>query len=228
MRVYWIFKLENISGFFVYRNVGASVPDFTKRKGVPIISVKELPINDEINEKEIRVIGAQSEQLGIMSSADALAQAEKENLDLVMIAPQGKPPVCRIMDYGKYRFEQSKREKDAKKNQKQVELKEVRMSLNIDTNDFNTKVSQAIKFLKGGDKVKVTIRFRRAREMSHMNLGEELMGTFKEACAEYGTSEKPSKLEGKNYAIVLSPKATIPAGKKSKDDSDDSVNKQSE
>lgn len=142
-----------------------------------------------------------------MTSADALAKAEESNLDLVMIAPQGNPPVCRIMDFGKYRFEQSKREKDAKKNQKQSELKEIRMSLNIDTNDFNTKVAHAIKFLQGGDKVKVTIRFRRMRELSHMDLSQDLMKKFKDACSEYGVSEKPSKLEGKNYAVVLSPKA---------------------
>lgn len=158
-----------------------------------------------------------------MSSDDALSLAEKEDLDLCLIAPQGKPPVCRIMDYGKYRFEQSKKDKDQKKNQKQVELKEVRMSLNIDTNDFNTKVNQAIKFLKGGDKVKVTIRFRRAREMSHMGLSEELMGKFKDSCAEYGVCEKPSKLEGKNYAIVLAPKAPVPETKKGKEDEADSA-----
>ena len=191
MRVYWIFKLE-ISQAFLFIECRGSVPDSQKESCH--YQRKRLPINDE-STKEIRVIGAQSEQLGIMSSADALAQAEKENLDLVMIAPQGKPPVCRIMDYGKYRFEQSKREKDAKKNQKQVELKEVRMSLNIDTNDFNTKVSQAIKFLKGGDKVKVTIRFRRAREMSHMNLGEELMA--RQRAARIRTSEKPSNLRAR-------------------------------
>ncbi len=172
-----------------------------------IISAKELLINEEIHEKEVRVIGADNEQLGVMSSDEALTKAEEANLDLVLIAPQGNPPVCRIMDYGKYRFEQSKREKEAKKNQKQVELKEIKMSLNIDTNDFNIKVNQAIKFLKNGDKVKVTIRFRRAREMTHMELGEDLTGKFKDACAEYGAADKPSKLEGKNYAVVLSPKS---------------------
>ena len=126
--------------------------------------------------------------------------------DVVMAAPQAKPPVCKILDYGKYRFEMQKKEKEAKKNQKVVELKEIRLSLNIDTNDFNIKVKNCIKFLQNGDKVKVTIRFRRAREMSHMNLSEELMKKFLDAVSEYGGSEKPSKLEGKNYAIVLSPK----------------------
>ncbi|MGN0700204.1 MAG: translation initiation factor IF-3 [Oscillospiraceae bacterium] len=170
------------------------------------MSTKEQLINEEIREKEVRVISADGEQLGIMSSEDAFAKAVEADLDLVMISPTAKPPVCRIMDYGKYRFEQTKREKEAKKNQKQAEVKEIKMSLNIDTNDFNIKVKNCIKFLQNGDKVKVTIRFRRAREMSHMNLSEDLMKKFLDAVAEYGSSDKPSKLEGKNYAIVLSPK----------------------
>ena len=176
------------------------------RKGVYTISKKDLLINDEIREKEVRVIGADGEQLGVMSSADALQKAEEADLDLVLIAPQGNPPVCRIMNYGKYRFEQSKREKEARKNQKQAELKEIQTSLRIDTNDFNTKVNQAIKFLKNGDKVKLRVRFRGMRELSHMNLGEDLMKKFVEACAEYGTTEKAAVLEGKNYMIVISPK----------------------
>ncbi|MBQ9484255.1 MAG: translation initiation factor IF-3 [Ruminiclostridium sp.] len=179
------------------------------------ISKKDLLINDEIREKEVRVIGAEGEQLGVMSSADALAKAEEANLDLVLIAPQGNPPVCRIMNYGKYRFEQAKREKEARKNQKQAELKEIQMSLNIDTNDFNTKVNQACKFLKNGDKVKLRVRFRRARELTHMNLGEELMKKFVDACAEYGSTEKSAVLEGKNYMIVISPK-TAASPKKAK------------
>lgn len=173
------------------------------------ISAKELLINEEIREKEVRIIGPENEQLGVMSTKDAQAKADELNLDLVLIAPQGVPPVCKIMDYGKFRFEQAKREKEAKKNQKQVELKEVKMSLNIDTNDFNIKAAQACKFLSNGDKVKVTVRFRRARELSHMNLGEELMKRFVAACSEYGSSDKPSKLEGKNYAVVLSPKPSV-------------------
>ena len=170
------------------------------------ISTKEQLINEDIREKEVRVIGSDGEQLGIMSSADALHEAIKADLDLVMISPNAHPPVCRIMDYGKYRFEQTKREKEARKNQKQAEVKEIKMSLNIDTNDFNIKAKNCIKFLQNGDKVKVTIRFRRARELSHMNLGEELMKRFLDAVSEYGSSDKPSKLEGKNYAVVLSPK----------------------
>ena len=189
---------------------------FAFRKGVYTISTKELLINDEIHEKEVRVIGDDGEQLGVMSSDEALARAEEAELDLVLIAPQGNPPVCRIMNYGKYRFEQSKREKEARKNQKQAELKEIQMSLNIDTNDFNTKVNQALKFLKNGDKVKLRVRFRRARELSHMNLGEDLMKKFVEACAEFGTTDKPATLEGKNYMIVISPKTAAANAKKAK------------
>lgn len=189
---------------------------FAFRKGVYVISTKELLVNDEIHEKEVRVIGEDGEQLGVMSSDEALARAEEAELDLVLIAPQGNPPVCRIMNYGKYRFEQSKREKEARKNQKQAELKEIQMSLNIDTNDFNTKVNQALKFLKNGDKVKLRVRFRRARELSHMNLGEDLMKKFVEACAEFGTTDKPATLEGKNYMIVISPKTAAANAKKAK------------
>ena len=170
------------------------------------IGAKQALINEEINEKQVRVIGPDNEQLGIMSSEEALKQAEEADLDLVLIAPQATPPVCRIMDYGKYRFEQTKREKEARKNQKQSELKEVSMFLNIDTNDFNRKVSQAIKFLQNGDKVKVKIRFKRARELSHMNLGEDLMKRFMNDVAEYGAADKPSVLEGKNFTAVLQPK----------------------
>lgn len=170
------------------------------------IASKEQLINEDIREKEVRVISADGEQLGIMSSKDALQKAFEADLDLVMISPTANPPVCRIMDYGKYRFEQTKREKEARKNQKIADVKEVKMSLNIDTNDFNIKVKNAIKFLQNGDKVKVTIRFRRMRELTHVNLGEDLMKRFCDAVAEYGGSDKPSKLEGRNYAVVLSPK----------------------
>ena len=170
------------------------------------ISAKELYINDDIRAKEVRMLDENNGQLGIMSLNDAKTYAYDRGLDLVLIAPTATPPVCRAMDYGKYRFEQTKREKEAKKNQKQAEVKEIKMSLNIDTNDFNIKVKNCIKFLQNGDKVKVTIRFRRAREMSHMNLSEELMKRFLDAVSEYGGSDKPSKLEGKNYAVVLSPK----------------------
>ena len=163
------------------------------------ISTKEQLINEEINEKEVRVIGADNEQLGIMSSAQALDMAIEANLDLVLIAPQATPPVCRIMDYGKFRFEQSKKEKESRKNQKQAD--------------------QAIKFLKNGDKVRIKVRYRRARELSHANLGEELMQRVLDTVAEYGTCEKPAKLEGKNYMAVVAPK-TVAGGKKAKKDAD--------
>lgn len=151
------------------------------------------------------MIGADSEQLGIMSSEAALQIAVEHNLDLVKIAPLATPPVCRIMDYGKYRFEQSKREKEAKKNQKVIEIKEIRLSLNIDTHDFNTKVNHAIKFLQDGDKVKVSLRFR-GRELAHTDLGYNTMGKFAEVCSEYANIEKPSKMEGRSLVMFLSAK----------------------
>ncbi len=168
-----------------------------------ISTKKELEINEEIRDKEIRVIGADGSQMGIMSAEQALKLAEEANLDLVKIAPTAVPPVCRVMDYGKYRFEQQKKEKENKKNQKVVETKEVRLSINIDTNDFNTKVNQANKFLKNGDKVKVSIRFR-GREMAHSKLGLDVMERFGQAI-EGGTIEKAAKLEGRNMLMFIAP-----------------------
>ena len=168
-----------------------------------ISTKKELEINEEIRDKEIRVIGADGSQLGVMSADKALKLAEEANLDLVKIAPTAVPPVCRVMDYGKYRFEQQKKEKENKKNQKVVETKEVRLSINIDTNDFNTKVNQANKFLKNGDKVKVSIRFR-GREMAHSKLGLDVMERFGQAI-EGGTIEKAAKLEGRNMLMFIAP-----------------------
>ena len=151
------------------------------------------------------MIGADNEQLGIMSSAQALDMAIEADLDLVLIAPSATPPVCRIMNYGKFRFEQSKKEKESKKNQKQAELKEIQMSLNIDTNDFNTKVKSAVKFLNDGNRVKVTVRFR-GREMAHTNLGEKLLMDFAASCSEIAGMEKNPKLEGRFMAMFLTPK----------------------
>ena len=162
-------------------------------------------INEEIRDREVRVIGADGAQLGVMSATQALHLAEEKNLDLVKIAPQATPPVCKIMDYGKYRFEQAKREKEAKKNQRVVDIKEVRLTLNIDTHDFETKVNHAFRFLNGGDKVKVSIRFR-GREMGHPELGGEIMKRFAEACSELAVIEKPAKLEGRNMLMFLAPK----------------------
>ena len=151
------------------------------------------------------MIDSEGGQLGIMSSAKALEIAESKNLDLVKIAPQAQPPVCKIMDYGKYRFEQAKREKEARKNQHIVDIKEIRLSLNIDTHDFNTKLNHTQKFIKSGDKVKVSIRFR-AREMGHPELGNEIMKKFAEACQEFANVEKPAKLEGRSMIMFLAPK----------------------
>jgi translation initiation factor IF-3 len=172
---------------------------------VSFISDKDMQINDEIRDREIRVIDSDGSQLGIMTSKDAYKIALGKSLDLVKIAPTANPPVCRIMDYGKYRFEQAKKEKEARKNQKVVEIKEIRLSVNIDTHDFNTKANHAIRFLKDGDKVKVSVRFR-GREMAHTNLCNEILRNFAEACSEVGALEKPPKLEGKSMALFLAPK----------------------
>lgn len=151
------------------------------------------------------MVDSDGSQLGIMSLRQALDLAEQRNLDLVKIAPQAKPPVCKIIDYGKYRFEQSKREKEQRKNQHIVEIKEVRLSLNIDTHDFETKMNQAAKFIAGGNKVKVSIRFR-GREMGHPELGQEVMKRFAEAMSETANVEKAPKLEGRSMLMFLAPK----------------------
>ena len=163
-----------------------------------------MQINEQIRDREVRVISDSGEQLGIMSARDARRLAEEKNLDLVKIAPNAKPPVCKVMDYGKYRFEQAKREKEARKNQKTVEIKEIRLSLNIDTHDFETKARHAEKFLKAGNKVKVSIRFR-GREMAHTNLGLDSMAKFAEACKDFSSVEKPAKLEGRQMLMFLAP-----------------------
>ena len=167
---------------------------------------KELQINEEIRDKEIRVIGPDGAQLGLMSARDAQKLAAEKDLDLVKIAPQAVPPVCKIMDYGKYLFEQAKREKEARKNQKVVSIKEIRMFSTIDTHDFETKVNQAVKFLQGGDKLKVSVRFRK-RAIAHPQLGEELLERFKEAVSAVGSVEKPAKMEGRSIVKFVSPKA---------------------
>ena len=172
-----------------------------------LISKQELQINEEIRDKELRVIGSDGTQLGIMSAADAQHLADQKNLDLVKIAPQATPPVCRIMDYGKYRFEQAKREKEARKNQHTVEVKEIKLSLNIDTHDFNTKLNNAKKFFAHGDKVKVSIRLR-GREMGHAEFGYDAMAKFAEACADVANIERPAKLEGRQILMFLAPKPT--------------------
>ncbi|WP_051540259.1 translation initiation factor IF-3 [Ruminococcus sp. FC2018] len=170
-----------------------------------VISNREHQINEEIKDKEVRLIGVDGDQLGIVSASEALELAFQQDLDLVKIAPQAQPPVCRIMDYGKFCFEQSKREKEAKKNQKVIEVKEIRMSSTIDTHDFNTKVNQAIKFLNGGDKLKVSVRFRK-RTVAHPQFGEEILAKFKDEISEAGVVDKPSKMEGRSLVMFVSPK----------------------
>ena len=167
-----------------------------------------MQVNEQIRDSEVRVIGDGGEQLGVMSSRDAQRIADEKNLDLVKIAPTATPPVCRIMDYGKYRFEQAKREKEARKNQHIVEIKEVRLGLNTDVGDFNTKVKHAVRFLQEGNKVKVSIRFR-GRELGHPEIGHEAMKKFAEACAEFASVERPSKMEGRHMLMFLAPKAAV-------------------
>ena len=159
-------------------------------------TISELMINEQIRDKEVRLIGENGEQLGVMSAREAQKLAEEAGLDLVKIAPTAKPPVCKIVDYGKFRYEQARKEKEARKKQKTIEIKEIRLSPNIDTNDLNTKINAAKKFLTKGDKVKVTLRFR-GREMAHMNASKHILDDFAEALTEIAVVEKPAKVEGK-------------------------------
>ena len=170
------------------------------------IATANYEINEEIRDKEVRVIGADGAQLGIMSSAAALEIAIEKDLDLVKIAPGSNPPVCKIMDYSKYRYEQAKREKENRKNQKTVETKEIRLSLKIDIGDFNTKLNHAKKFLEAGNKLKVSIRLR-GREMAHSDLGVATMQRFAEGIGELGSVDKQPKLEGRQILMFMSPKA---------------------
>ncbi len=176
------------------------------RLEVLAISKQELQINEEIRDKEVLVIDANGEKRGVMSARDAQKLAFDQSLDLVKIAPQATPPVCRILDYGKYCFEQQKREKEARKNQKVVEIKEIRMFSAIDTHDFETKVSQGKKFLQGGDKLKVSVRFRK-RAIAHPHLGEELLERYRDACVDVAVVDKPPKMEGRAIVMFMSPKA---------------------
>ena len=184
---------------------GAWHPLFLFYLEVLTISKFDHQLNEEIRDKEVRVIGAEGAQLGIMSAAQANALAEEQGMDLVKISPNAVPPGCKIMDYSKFCYDQKQREKDAKKNQRVVEIKEIRMSPSIDTNDFGTKVRAAQKFLADGNRVKVSVRFR-GREMAHTNLCEKLLMDFAEACAEIAGMEKNPKLEGRFMAMFLTPK----------------------
>ena len=169
------------------------------------IAISDLFINEQIRDKEVRVIGMDGEQLGIMSTKEALALADEAGVDLVKIAPTAKPPVCKIIDYGKYRYELARKEKDAKKKQKTVEIKEIRLSPNIDTNDLNTKISAAKKFLSKGDRVKVTLRFR-GREMAHMNTSKHILDDFAEGLSDVAVVEKAPKVEGRSMTMFLTEK----------------------
>ena len=169
------------------------------------ISNKELQINDEIRDRELRVIGNDGSQLGIMPTSKAMALAEEQNLDLVKIAPQVTPPVCKIMDYGKYKYELVRKEKEAKKKQRTIEVKEVRLSPNIDNNDLNTKANMARKFLTKGDKVKVTLRFR-GRELAHVDNGKAILNSFAEMLSDVAVVDKPAKFEGRSMIMFLAEK----------------------
>ena len=162
-------------------------------------------INGQIRDKEVRVIAENGDQLGVMPVKEAMKLAQEAELDLVKIAPKAQPPVCKIIDYGKYRYELARKEKEAKKKQKTVEVKEVRISPNIDTNDLNTKVNNAKKFIAKGNKVKVTVRFR-GREMAHMQQSKHILDDFAEMLAEVAVVEKPAKLEGRSMSMVLTEK----------------------
>ncbi len=169
------------------------------------IAKQEQQINEEIRDKEVRLISDEGEQLGIMSAAEALKISKEKNLDLVKIAPMANPPVCKIMNYGKFKFEKAKREKEQRKNQKVIETKEIRLSLKIDTHDFNTKINQAKKFIADGNKLKVSIRFR-GREMAHPELGLTIMQRAAEALEESAVIEKAAKLEGRQMLMFMAPK----------------------
>jgi len=169
-----------------------------------------LRINEEIRAREVRVVSGTGEQLGIMNVRDALRLAGEQQLDLVEVAPNAKPPVCRIMDYGKYKYEQSKREKEAKKKQKVINIKEVKLRPNIEDHDFETKAKNAVRFLKDGDKVKATIMFR-GREMSHTELGKVLLDRLAELVKDIAVIERHPKVEGKNMIMILSPKQQQPS-----------------
>ncbi len=168
------------------------------------ISTKELQINEEIRAKEVRIIGDDGEQIGVVATSKALEMAYEKDLDLVLMAPNAEPPVCRIMDYGKYRFERDKREKEAKKKQTTVEVKEIQLSCRIDTHDFETKVKHAHRFLGDGNKVRVVVKFR-GREMSHQDLGREMLEKFEQACEGLGSVDKRPTLEGRFMSMIVNP-----------------------
>ncbi|MBR1724360.1 MAG: translation initiation factor IF-3 [Ruminococcus sp.] len=171
-----------------------------------VINNKDYKINEDIREREVRVVDSEGNQLGVMATKDALEKAYSEDKDLVKIAPNANPPVCKIMDYGKFLFEQQKREKEARRNQKVMDVKEIKMSSTIDTHDFETKVNQARKFLGGGDRLKVEVRFRK-RTVAHPQFGEELLKKFAAEISDIGVVDKQPKMEGRSFLMFVSPKS---------------------
>lgn len=199
---------------FYYRKVRSSVNYINKEPKVftsvnvllwRCTTISELMINEQIKDKEVRLIGEEGEQLGVMSCKEALSLAKEADLDLVKIAPTAKPPVCKIINYGKYKYELARKDKEARKKQKVVEIKEVRMSPNIDKNDLNTKANMVRKFIAKGDKVKVTLRFR-GREMAHIHSSKHILDDFAESLSDIAVVEKPAKIEGRSIVVVLTEK----------------------
>ena len=198
-------KNETPSKGFVWSGVNALLHFCLSELFRRCIGINDLMINEEIRDREVRVVDQNGEQLGVMPIRQALDLADEQQLDLVKIAPQAKPPVCKLMDYGKYRFEQSKREREIRKNQKVIEVKEVRLSATIEDHDVDVRVKNAVKFLKDGNKVKVTIRFR-GRQITHSEIGREVMRDFAERIKDYGTVDKQPMIEGRNMSMFISPK----------------------
>ncbi len=192
---------SQLSVFFMEKRIEVVNSEF----GWRYTTISDLMINEQIRDREVRLVSESGEQLGIMSARDAYLKAQEAGLDLVKIAPMAKPPVCKIIDYGKYRYEMARKEKEARKKQKTIEIKEVRLSPNIDTNDLNTKVGAARKFISKGDKVKVTLRFR-GREMAHMNSSRHILDEFAESLSDIAVIEKAPKVEGRTMTIVLAAK----------------------
>ncbi len=197
------------AGLFLCRALSHEI-----RRCVPI---NDLIINEDIREREVRVVNEQGEQLGIMPTVQALKLADEKQLDLVNIAPNAKPPVCKLMDYGKYRFDQNKKEREIKKNQKVIETKEVRLSATIEDHDIDVRYRQAVKFLQDGNKVKVSIRFR-GRQIAHSEIGSEQMLSFAERIKDYGVMEKRPVIEGRNMTMILVPRKDIPKEQPTKED----------
>lgn len=194
-----------LSIFYFIGNFVSYKAGYISQEILEVCIISEVMINEQIRDKEVRVISESGEQLGIMTSKEAMKLAEEAGVDLIKIAPTAKPPVCKIMDFGKYRYEQTRKEKEAKKKQRVIEIKEVRLSPNIDKNDLNTKVNMAKKFLSKGDKVKVTLRFK-GRELAHVNTSKAILDEFAELLSDVSVIEKPAKFEGRSMIMFLAEK----------------------